>query len=168
MITAPPINRTPGGLLGFLGIKNGGRNPDTLATTLAPVWDLSKTYLRTNLILARINVATVAVGFTSAGTVPPGEAWYLSNAWVNSQAAMGAGQAIACFGAAAQVDGVSFNLAALTNRAASTGTGTVAAAGSARDYQLLPPGTQLGIYCDALTAGPVTMVLQLWYSRFDV
>lgn len=36
----PPLNRQPEGLLSWLGIKNGGRNPQTLIPTLQPVLEL--------------------------------------------------------------------------------------------------------------------------------
>lgn len=161
------INRQPGGMLGFLGIKNGGRNPDQLSTVLAPTFDTRELYLRNAIILSRINVAVAAVGFTSAGTVPVGESWYVSNAFVNSQATLGAGQTIGGMGAAALTDGVAFSVSRLTEFNRFT-VGQVYAAGPVRDYTVLPPGTQLGFYCTDLAAGPITVVLQLWYARFDI
>lgn len=38
------INRQPTGWLGFLGIKNFGRNPAVTVDALAPTWDLSDLY----------------------------------------------------------------------------------------------------------------------------
>jgi len=40
----PPINRIPQPLLGYFGIKNGGRYPQTLSETLAPTIDLRYQY----------------------------------------------------------------------------------------------------------------------------
>lgn len=42
-----PLNRAPDGLLGFLGIKNGGKNPQFLAPYCQPVFDLYDHYLNT-------------------------------------------------------------------------------------------------------------------------
>lgn len=42
----PPLNRQPLGLLGYLGIKNGGKYPQTLAETLAPTLELSDLYYK--------------------------------------------------------------------------------------------------------------------------
>jgi len=42
LLTPPVISRLPLGLLDFLGIKSGGRYPDTLVSNLQPVWELAK------------------------------------------------------------------------------------------------------------------------------
>lgn len=47
-IGPPPINQQPAGLLSFLGIKNGGRNPSVLLDSVQPGWDLRDHYLFTN------------------------------------------------------------------------------------------------------------------------
>lgn len=168
MIGQPPINRQPGGLLGFLGIKNGGRNPDQLSNVLAPTWDSAEVYLRTNYILSRINVAVNAVGFVQAGTVPPGESWYVHNAFGNSQAALGAGVVLGGTVAAALIDGVAFSVAGLVAPVRATAGQVWASCEQTRPYQLLPPGTALGFYCTEIAGGPVTVQAQLWYSRFDM
>jgi hypothetical protein len=41
----PPINRTPLGILDFLGIKNGGQYPQTMPAVLSPTWDMHRWYL---------------------------------------------------------------------------------------------------------------------------
>lgn len=76
------INRQPTGLLGFLGIKNFGRNPDNLGTTLAPTWDLAPWYL--NSSPRYLSVASSIVGAGVGATVllfdaPAGETWYITN-----------------------------------------------------------------------------------------
>lgn len=47
----PPINAVPEGLLGFLGIKNGGRNPRNLIDNVQPTFDLWMHYLWSNSIV---------------------------------------------------------------------------------------------------------------------
>jgi hypothetical protein len=78
------INRQPTGWLGFLGIKNFGRNPTQAAETLAPTWELSDLYLATGRRL----ITTVGT-YTGTGTypvqgVPPGQVWYVYAASVIS------------------------------------------------------------------------------------
>jgi hypothetical protein len=41
-LTAPVISKLPLGLLDFLGIKSGGRYPDSLGNVLTPVWDMER------------------------------------------------------------------------------------------------------------------------------
>lgn len=168
MIGPPPINRQPGGLLGFLGIKNGGRNPDQLSNVLAPTWDAAEVYLRTNYILARVTINVAAIGFTAASFVPPSESWYVHNAMGNSQNALGAGVVLGGFVAAALVDGVAYSVAGLVPPVRATAGQVWASCDQTRPYQLLPPGAALGFYCTELAAGPVSVQLQLWYSRFDM
>lgn len=43
-LTPPTINRQPVGLLDFFGLKNGGKYPQQLASTLAPTIDLLRLY----------------------------------------------------------------------------------------------------------------------------
>jgi len=96
----PPINRLPLGLLSFLGIKNGGRNPQFLGEQLSPTFDLVAWYLQSNSRSLSLNGNVTAVGFNSAWwTVPVGETWAVLSTMVNSQAALGAGQSVGFFGA---------------------------------------------------------------------
>lgn len=69
------INRQPTGILGFLGIKNFGRNPEQVAGVLAPVWDYSEWYLQTNAQFTNAAVSFTAVGFFAAFQVPTNEVW---------------------------------------------------------------------------------------------
>lgn len=46
-VPPPPVNRIPNGLLDFLGIKSGGRNPDALSSGLAATLDLLQWYAYT-------------------------------------------------------------------------------------------------------------------------
>lgn len=64
---APPINKQPTGLLGFLGIKNGGRYPEQLISALSPTWDTMRHYCAVNGEELRFSTAGTA-GATAAGT----------------------------------------------------------------------------------------------------
>jgi len=59
----PAINRIPHGLLSFLGIKNGGRNPQVLSEQLAANFDLMQWYLQQNSESLSVNAAVNALGF---------------------------------------------------------------------------------------------------------
>lgn len=64
------INRIPSGFLGWLGIKNFGRNPATLVDGLAPTWDLSRLYLEADAEYTRNVYVVSAVGYVPAITAP--------------------------------------------------------------------------------------------------
>jgi membrane protease subunit HflK len=69
------INRQPTGWLGFLGIKNFGRNPEQVAGVLAPVWDYSEWYLQTAAQFTNTAGSFNAVGFFAEFQVPTNEVW---------------------------------------------------------------------------------------------
>ena len=69
----PPINLTPPGLLGFLGIKNGGRNPQSLGETLAPVWDFSDLYFLQGLRFEDTTSTVNAAGYVIEHQCPENE-----------------------------------------------------------------------------------------------
>lgn len=73
------INRQPFGILGFLGIKNGGRNPATVADTLAPTWKYDDWYLNTNTELLTLSGTVNAVGGWIFFDVPADRVWWVSN-----------------------------------------------------------------------------------------
>lgn len=83
------INRQPQGLLGFLGIKNGGRNPEALSPVLAPTWDLHELYLYGNDEWDYATGSFAAVGYVPLFTPPTGEAWYVLSCgvWTDTLAA---------------------------------------------------------------------------------
>lgn len=74
----PPINAQPLGILGFLGIKNGGRFPQHFGDNLQPVWDLSQLYLDCRAIYTDDAGTIAADGEVRVFTVPDGEIWYVS------------------------------------------------------------------------------------------
>lgn len=79
------VSKLPYGLLGLLGIKNGGRYPGYLGDTILPVWDdnlmqcLCATWGEEIHYAAGTTAAGPGAfqGFNTALTVPLGEVWYV-------------------------------------------------------------------------------------------
>lgn len=71
------ISRIPAGLLGFLGIKNGGEYPQEIAKILAPTWELRELYLEYGAQLGGATGSVNAAGYLAVATCPPGEVWCL-------------------------------------------------------------------------------------------
>lgn len=71
-----PIQQLPGGLLGFLQLKNAGRNPTEVNSLLQMTMDLRDWYLQTNMeSVVGTDAAIAAVGSAFYLTVPDGEFW---------------------------------------------------------------------------------------------
>jgi hypothetical protein len=89
----PSILTPPAGWLGYLGIKNGGRQPDKVNRDLACVLDMSVFYragLRTKLFGPGAGLAAVQNGLTTLATVPAGKVWVIEHASAVSTAGLGA------------------------------------------------------------------------------
>lgn len=71
------INRAPTGWLGFLGIKNGGRNPSQAGDFLSPTWDMSDLYLATNRVWITTGGNITATGAAGGPVVPQNQVWYV-------------------------------------------------------------------------------------------
>jgi hypothetical protein len=163
------INRQPYGLLSFFGIKNSGRNPEALAGTIAPTLDLSRWYLEQNSQSSATNQAVAAVGFTSVLTVPDFQTWCILGVSVNSQAVLGAGVTL-CIGGAWSRNPASNVVRPLTTfPERDFTTGQVAVAWSEGNLcTFAPAGSQVGIYCSRIVAGPVTCTLNLTFVPMDL
>jgi len=83
----PPINRLPDGLLDFLGIRSGGRNPQNLTEQLLPTLDLTRWFKdvqqfvdTANLdpLIANTNAGLIPLtNLVNAGLVPQNECWFV-------------------------------------------------------------------------------------------
>lgn len=138
------INRNPGGLLGFLGIKNFGRNPQGLTDQLAGTWDLADLYLSAAAIQSQYSATFTAAGKQMAFAVPSGEYWYVRNFSVRTDVIGGAGGSIDI---ACAIDSQS-NLVTL-NVGDSSGITSVATARAAAFLPrpiVLQPGESIGAY----------------------
>lgn len=88
------INRNPLGWLGFLGIKNFGRNPTNAADILAPTWELSDLYLNAAVRYQEVAGSLTAAGKFNGFTVPGGKVWYVLQFSVRSDVPTGATPAL--------------------------------------------------------------------------
>lgn len=158
----PVINRLPVGLLGFLGIKNGGEYPHEMPSTLQPVWDLQGLYSSAASEVRVDQVAIAAIGSQAFTTVPNGETWLilLQSA---ACATLGAGQTI-------ELQPNWTDPAALVNieTGPMSGARTVGQRASSciLDPYWAPPGSIMGINVTQLVAGPVTCALKTRFVRF--
>lgn len=71
------ISRIPAGILGFLGIKNGGQYPQELGSILAPTWELGELYLSYGAQLGGAVGGVSVAGYGVTVAPPPGEVWCL-------------------------------------------------------------------------------------------
>jgi hypothetical protein len=92
---SPPINTLPSGLLHLLGIKSGGQYPRDLASTLAPVLDLTDWYGVAHDETVTSNNVLTATGSNTLtnGSVPNNELWFVRQ--VTFRVVVGAAEAIA-------------------------------------------------------------------------
>lgn len=150
-----PIQTIPSGLLGFLQLKNMGRNPSELVDALSPTLQMNDWYFMSRaeqLPVGSRNVANGAVGIlpwtTNPLIVPNEEAWWVIDYNVTVSIVTGETCGVHCgwrdptsfphlFGTP------SFFLngpAALTYQPVAYGGGI-----------FLPPGSELGVYVAAAT-----------------
>jgi hypothetical protein len=87
------INRAPTGLLGFLGIKNFGRNPETIAPVVQPTWNLEELYLVAGATIGPIVTAAFPAGNNLVWDVPQNEVWWVESMSIRSAAALPGGTA---------------------------------------------------------------------------
>lgn len=89
----PSILAPPAGWLGFLGIKNGGRQPNKVNDDLACTLDMAQFYRAGNRALLfgpGAGVAAVQNGLTVLTTVPNGKVWLVESYSIVSTLALGA------------------------------------------------------------------------------
>jgi len=161
VISPPSINRVPQGLLGFLGIKNGGQYPSALSNTLAPTFDLGECYANTNREYQTASIAVNALGQTNFHTAPIGQYWWVQHASLFT-ATIGAGAAYA--GVLCMIDASGLVTTMLSTVTPAAGPGAVYTS-QARDFWLLP-GESLGVYTTGLTLGPINTGVSLSFARF--
>jgi hypothetical protein len=166
---APPINRQPAGLLSFLGIKNGGRNPAVLGDTLIPQFDLLNWYLSQNSESIFENQPITKLGLNTVYSVPQGETWAVLSASANSQDILGPGEDIRC-GVAWARNPNALIISPLTTMPQLNGnSGEVFAAWSnPGDTVFVPSGATIGGFCTHLKTGPILMTYNLVVVRLQV
>ena len=98
MINVPPllppaILAPPAGWLGYLGIKNGGKQPRLVMPDLASMLEMSMFYRAGNrVVLFGPGAGVVAIqnGLSVLATVPNGKVWCIESVGAVSTAALGA------------------------------------------------------------------------------
>lgn len=150
------ISKQPSGLLGFLGIKNFGRNPQSVGEVLAPTWDLQRLYLENETRAAEV-VAAIGTGYNVCLNAQPGEVLFVHDASVAYTTAAGGA---ASFGLMRSLQNnlITINVTDVTTVGASTG-GVKALERSL----ILAPGENLGVFCTNLV-GPQNFYFRARYS----
>jgi len=174
----PGINRIPGGLLGLLGLKSLGRNPDTLLSDVRPTVDLMRLYMT-----GQPQMVTSIVGVTGNGfltpivthTVPNGKCWFvighavegLSNPGTVAQFAAAAGYPLGAAGV------VTPQWAASTMRVYPVNAGrneisTLIEAALPSNPFVAAPGCQFGAYVAVTTlVGGEQLLMNTAFFEFD-
>jgi hypothetical protein len=159
----PSINKQPFGFLGFLGIKNFGRNPSAVAEILAPTWDLSDLYLQTNSVWNGATIAVAAAGVTSFVTVPAGEVWVIHEAgWYTPNIMPAASSISATLASANSIANVFVPLCDTTRIV----TGFFGSGWT--NHIILSAGEQLSLFCQELVGGPHQVRVTYRYTQLQV
>lgn len=158
------INRQPTGWLGFLGIKNFGRNPSTASEVLAPTWDLKELYLAQSRRWSTISIPVNGLGNYPALGPPAGQVWYVWS-FGGVSPTLGSGETLdmvpllwnAALGYGTPIGACNNVLSAVGNRA----------------YVGLPypmvltPNDQVGFAATRWTLGTINVVCNICYTVLD-
>lgn len=159
--------------MGWMNLKNTGRNPEQLVDSISPVFDLLDWYLQTNMQQIDMPSTAVAVGFTgfssysgSAYVVPQNEAWWVESYRV--QCTLVAGESVEYTVAWATDNGITkVNLpknAVKQQLLAGAGLGLSYAHGF-----FLPPNANMGYFVSASAgAGPLEFLGQARIARLPL
>jgi len=162
-VTAP-LNKIPNGLLSFLGIKNGGRNPQTLADALLPSWDLAQWYMAGTYEYGVANANIAAVGLVQFGpaNINDGDTWYVHAGGVAVDCTAGGASIAFNLG----ISDATGNFVPLNDIEYSAATSWVG-----RSYPrgfLLGPGEVLAANVAGIAGAPLNAFYQWKVSRFRV
>lgn len=164
-LPAPPINTLPLGLLAYLGIKNGGRNPAFLAETLLPTMDLGFFYdgaLRK--FTTGAGVAVAAVGLSAASiTVPQGEVWIPDQILAYPQAALAAGVTVTY-----QVQVLQGNNSIQMSDFSGSWTAGQRPVLTLDGPFLIPPGSTFNIFCNSYAGAATNFEIYFAGSQLPV
>jgi len=155
------INRNPNGLLGYLGIKNFGRNAQTLAEVLAPVWDTSQLYLNNDAVYLNSTAGGLGAGITLVFDPPADEVWWVHDYSVVFETAAG-GAFIGQICRVGQVNTAFVNLSTTLSLGASTASCLVI-----NRPLVLGPGEKLGIQTQGVV-GVVNTTHAVRYTALKV
>lgn len=157
------LNRNPVGLLGFLGIKNGGRYPQQLSEVLAGTVDLAGLYMAQDIRSASVNSSVAAPGFSFAFEVPPGEVWY-AHQYGFRTVELAAGEVLQYALGVSDNQGAGIPVPISDAQYLSVGQAGVV---GTKTGLWLPAGSLLGVYCVRFTAGgPIAVNYAVRYTPF--
>lgn len=92
---SPPINRLPAGFLGFVDVKQMGKNPSHIADTVAPVVDMTSFYVAGSRSTKQGPSVALGAGgptrWVSDVFVPTGKCWMISEIEMVAAGVLGAG-----------------------------------------------------------------------------
>ena len=160
-IKIPPINKHPSGLLGFLGIKNGGRYPQAMTDFLQPVMELRDWYLSANEVAPRVDFQDIDnIGYQAYYTVPISEYWVINQATAFNFGTLIANQKLRLSIASTKPGG---NTVVLSPSPVQADEGRLTVGLSRRIF--VSPGETVGILVNELQGGPISIGLALRYTR---
>lgn len=150
------INKLPAGLLGFLGVKNGGRYPQDLNLTLQPTWDLQEQYFVANceLFQQTVSVATGTNSYPAAIGPTQSEYWVVQDysGRITLQAADTSIELALGYEFQGTPLGPFMALQNLTGTYATGGAAKGVSVVADRKWFVLPPGSLLSITANAVIA----------------
>lgn len=152
------INRTPLGLLGFLGIKNSGRYPQNLTGELVPTWDLAQLYLNASAQYAQFVTTSTGTGYLPLFSVPNGETWWVTD--FSADIATGAGETWQ--GTLSRSTPNNISQVRLRDERSLIASSWMCLAAPVTDHLICSPGETLGTLTNAVV-GTVDVVAQIRY-----
>ena len=163
-----PIQLIPRGLLGFLQLKNLGKNPSDFPSVLQPTLELFDWLTQSEqLSTVGTDAAIAAVGTNTYLSVPSGEAWWLHD--VQASINLAAAATIVCSPSynLGPVGAPSFSrlLTPLQQYSQAVHGTTIVIPSTLYKPMLLTPGCTLGIRTTALSAATTAGNLVARYTR---
>jgi len=148
-----PINRHPPGMLGFLGLKNLGQNPDLLSGVLQTTWDTAELMLAGQRLYRTDFIAPGSVGefaFTNLILNTPGNWAWVENITLSCTDIPSGGELAFC--------GISFFERQAENILCTTPTTPIGLAGDRLMVKntapfWMPPNSQLGVFVQRFKVG---------------
>lgn len=143
------INRQPTGWLGFLGIKNFGRNPRDTSDILSPTWDLSQLYYNAGALHSEVAYPFVLAAGPNILFAPGNQSAWHVDAFSAYLECNGAATLTACLSRVAQDGALSVFLTPSVSITAAAPAGVALA----RNI-LLQPGEALALSVLSVTGAP--------------
>lgn len=163
ILTPPTISTLPRGLLRYLGIQSGGRYPQSVSETIAPILDLIELMTATTDVVVADTLALTATGTTLAPSLIVSEAKVVRCTHIGLRVATIAAEAIKIGLVVRTQNGGTITLSPTVTLAASTGDQTLC------PYTpvWLQPGDQLGVQVYSITtAGSIAANVHVRKSDF--